>query len=160
MMGGVHVLRRAAKFLHDIASIGFGGGLASCLLINLTAARDSPTEFMAARHVYASIAQYVAIPSMVVVVTSGLVALAAARAFRDSSWAWVKALLGLIVFEATLMSVGPSRHAVELALAASDADVLGALLRSERNTLILLIAITVANVVLAVWRPGLAYKVR
>lgn len=140
--------------------MGFGGGLASCLLINLTARSDSPSEFMAARHAYASIAQYVMIPSMVVVVVSGLVALASTRGFMDSGWAWVKALLGLSVFEATLVIVGSSRNAVELALAASDSDALDAFLRSERNTLILLIAVTVANVVLAVWRPSLRYKVR
>jgi hypothetical protein len=39
-MSGVQLLRRAAKFLHEIASMGFRGGLAVCLLINLTARRD------------------------------------------------------------------------------------------------------------------------
>lgn len=140
--------------------MGFGGGLAVCLLINVGTRRDSPGEFMAARHVYASIAHYVVIPSMVVVVASGLVALAATRGFMDSGWAWVKALLGLSVFEATLVIVGSSRRGVELALAASDSAALDALLRSERNTLLLLIAVTVANVVLAVWRPRLTYQVR
>jgi len=159
-MTGARLLRRAAKFLHEFASIGFGGGLAVCLLINLTAERSVPGEFMAARHVYASIAQYIVIPSMVIVVASGLIALAATRGFMDSGWAWVKALLGLSVFEATLVLVGSSRHETELALAASNSAVLDALLRSERNTLLLLIAVTVANVVLAVWRPALTYKVR
>jgi uncharacterized membrane protein len=159
-MSGVRNLRRAAKFLHEVASIGFGGGLAVCLLINVSAKRALPDEFMAARHVYASVAQYIVIPSMVIVVASGLIALAATRGFMDSGWAWVKALLGLSVFEATLMFVGSSRHAAEIALAASDSAVLDALLRSERNTLLLLIVVTVVNVVLAVWRPSLVYKVR
>jgi uncharacterized membrane protein len=159
-MSGVPILRRASKFLHEIASMGFGGGLAVCLLINLTANRDSAGEFIAARHVYASIAHYVVIPSMVVVVASGLVALAATRGFMDSGWAWVKALLGLSVFEATLVIVGSSGHQIELALAAPDSAVLDAMLRSERNTLLLLLAVTAANVVLAVWRPRLTYRVR
>ena len=139
--------------------MGFGGGLATCLLINLTARRDPPEAFVAARHVYTSIAQYIVIPSMVVVVTSGLIALAATRGFMDSGWAWLKALLGLSVFEATLVIVGSGRHDVERALAAADSTVLDALLRSERNTLMLLIAVTAVNVVLAVWRPRLIYKV-
>jgi len=159
-MGGVQILRRAAKILHEVASIGFGGGLAACLLINVTAKRDLPGEFIAARLVYASIAQYVVVPSMVIVVASGLMALAATRGFMDSGWAWVKALLGLSVFEATLVVVGSGRHEAELALAASDSAVLDALLRSERNTLYLLLAVTVVNVVLAVWRPRLVYNVR
>jgi hypothetical protein len=159
-MSRVQVLRRAAKILHEVASIGFGGGLAVCLLINLTAKRVSHDEFLAARHVYALIAQYIVIPSMVFVVVSGLVALAATRGFMESGWAWVKALLGLSVFEATLVIVGSSRHESDLALAASDSTVLDALLRSERNTLLLLIAVTVVNVVLAIWRPRLTYQVR
>ena len=159
-MSGIQLLRRGAKFLHEIASIGFGGGLVVCLLINLTAKRAVPAEFIAARHIYATIAQYIVIPSMVIVVTSGLIALAATRGFMDSGWAWVKALLGLSVFEATLVIVGSSRHDAELAVAASDPGLLEALLRSERNTLLLLIAVTGLNVVLAVWRPRLVYQVR
>lgn len=159
-MSGVQLLRRAAKFLHEVASIGFGGGLAVCLLINLTAKHASPDAFTAARHVYASIAQYIVIPSMVIVVTSGLVALAATRGFMDSGWAWVKALLGLSVFEATLVIVGSSGHEAQAALAASNPAVLDAFMRSERNTLLLLIAVTAVNVALAVWRPRLMYTVR
>jgi hypothetical protein len=159
-MKGVQILRRATKFLHEIASIGFGGGLAVCLLINLTAKPALPAEFMAARHLYASIAQYIVIPSMAIVVVSGLIALAATRGFIDSGWAWVKALLGLSVFEATLVIVGSSRRETELALVVSDTSMIDAMLRSERNTLLLLIAVTVVNVVLAVWRPRLMYKVR
>ena len=159
-MNGASLLRRGAKFLHEIASIGFGGGLVVCLLINLTANRALPGEFKAARHVYASVAEYIVIPSMAIVVASGLVALAATRGFMDSGWAWVKALLGLSVFEATLAIVGSSRGGAEILLAASESTVLDALLRSERNTLLLLIALTVVNVVLAIWRPRLTYTVR
>lgn len=159
-MNGRRWLRLGAKALHEIASIGFGGGLAACLVINLAANRASPTAFIAARHVYAAIAQYVLIPSMGVVVVSGLIALAATRAYLDAGWAWVKALLGLSVFEATLVIVGSSRTQADMAAAAADPALLDTLLRSERNTLLLLIALSVANVVLAVWRPRLTVKVR
>lgn len=159
-MSRIQVLRRVAKFLHEVASIGFGGGLAVCLLINLTAKRALHDEFIAARQVYDLIAQYIVIPSMVIVVASGLIALAATQGFMNSGWAWVKALLGLSVFEATLVIIESSRHPAELALAASDPAVLDALLRSERNTLLLLIAVTVVNIVLAIWRPRLVYTVR
>jgi hypothetical protein len=140
--------------------MGFAGGLAACLLINLTARRDSPGDFMAARVIYGSVAQYVVVPSMAVVVVSGLIALAATRAFMDSGWAWLKALLGLLVFEATLVIVGSNRDAITRALAAPDSSVLDALLRAERNTLLLLIALSAVNVVLAIWRPKLVYTVR
>jgi hypothetical protein len=159
-MSGPRWLRLGAKALHEIASIGYGGGLAACLLINLMANRASPAEFAAARHAFAAIGKYLLIPSMAVVVVSGLVALAATRAYQDAGWAWVKALLGLTVFEATLMVVGSSSKQAELTAAATDATLLDALLRSERNTLWLLIVLSVVNVVLAVWRPRLTVKVR
>ena len=155
-------LRVGTKVLHDVASIGFGGALAACLVINLTADRASPADFAAARDVFAAVAQYLLIPSMFIVVVSGLIALAATQAYLNAGWAWVKALLGLSVFEATLLDVGSGRTQAELAVAtaATDAALVDALLRSERNTLWLLIAVSVANVVLAVWRPRLMVKVR
>lgn len=159
-MSGRRWWRLGSKALDEIASIGFGGALASCLVINLAAERASPAEFVAARQAFAAIAQYVLVPSMAVVVISGLIALAATRGYQDAGWAWLKALLGLSVFEATLLVVGSGRKQAELAVAAADTALLDTLLRSERNTLWLLIALSVVNVVLAVWRPRLMVKVR
>ena len=94
-MSGRRWLRLGAKAPHEIASIGFGGALAACLVINLTANRASAEQFAAARKLFAAIAQYVLLPSMGIVVVSGLFALAATRAYMNAGWAWVKALLGL-----------------------------------------------------------------
>lgn len=153
-------LRPSLKVLHEIAGIAFGGGLAACLVINLLAPRASPAGFAAAREAFAAIAHYVLVPSMAVVVVSGLLAIAATRPYLDAGWAWLKALLGLSVFEATLVTVGASSKQAELVAAAADPAVLAALLQSERNTLWLLIALSAANVVLAVWRPRLTWTVR
>jgi hypothetical protein len=61
---------------------------------------------------------------------------------------------------ATLVIVGASDKQAEFAAAAADPTVLDALLRAQRNTLWLLIALGVANVGPAVWRPRLMVKVR
>lgn len=158
-MNGRRVLRQGSKVLHEVASIGFGGALAACLVINWVANPASLAEFTAARQVFAAIAKYLLVPCMAVVVVSGLIALAATRAYMDSGWAWLKALLGLSVFEATLVVVGSSSRQVELIAAAASPGALDALLRAERNTLWLLIVLCVVNVVLAVWRPRLMWKV-
>lgn len=160
-MSGRRLWRLVAKVLHEVSSIGFGGGLAACLLINLMADRASPAAFAAARQAFSAIANYLLVPSMAVVVVSGLLALAATRGYIDAGWAWLKALLGITVFEATLVVVGSgSRHAELIAASTADPAGLAILLRSERNTLLLLIALCVVNVVLAVWRPRLTYRVR
>lgn len=154
--------RLGAKALHEIASIAFGGALVTCLVINGAAERGSPAEFAAARHLYDAIARYVLIPSMGVVVVSGLFALAATRGYLGARWAWAKTLLGLSVFQATLLVVGSASKQGELAAAAAAGDgaLVDALLRSERLTLWLLIVLSVVNVLLAVWRPRLGSRSR
>jgi hypothetical protein len=59
-------LRLSAKTVHDIASIGFGGALALCLVINLTTNPAAPGAFLAARQVFAAIAKYVLVPAMAI----------------------------------------------------------------------------------------------
>ena len=159
-MSGRRWLRLGAKAGHDIASIGFGGGVAACLVINLAANRASVSEFAAARNAFAAIAQYVLIPSMAVVVVSGLIAMMATRGCQDAGWAWVKAVLGVSVFVATVRLVGSGSKQTELAAAATDPSMLDAMLRSERNMLLVLIALCVVNILFAVWRPRLMIQVR
>lgn len=158
-MNGTRLLRLSAKALHDIASIAFGGGLAACLVINFVANRVSATEFAAARRAFAAIAQYLLIPSMAVVVVSGIIAMAATRGYQDAGWAWVKAVLGISVFVATLRVVGLGSNQAEFAAALADPGALDALLRTERNMLWVLIVLCVVNVVLAVGRPKMMIKV-
>lgn len=163
-MSGRTWLRLGAKAVHDIASIGFGGGLAACLVINVTANRASAAEFATARQLFAAIAQYALIPSMAVVVVSGLIAMAATRGYHDAGWAWVKAVLGISVFVGTVRLVGSGSAQADIAAAAAaattDPSLLDAMLRSERNMLWLLIALCVVNVVLAVGRPRMMITVR
>ena len=127
-MNGSRWTRLGAKVLHDIASISFGGGLAACLVINLTANRASASEFASARQVLAAIAEYVLIPSMAVVVVSGLIAMMATRGYQDAGWAWVKAVLGISVFVATVRLVGASSKQAELVAAVTDPGMLDAML--------------------------------
>ena len=155
-------LRLSAKTIHDIASIGFGGALASCLVINLTTNPVATAEFLAARQVLAAITKYVLVPAMAFMTLSGLIALAATRGYRDAGWAWLKAFFGINVFAATLLLAGSASNLGEIAAAVSTADLASVhrQLRSERITLWLLIVLVVVNVVLAVWRPKLAFKAR
>ena len=159
-MNTVGFWRRSLKALHEIAALGLGGGLAACLVINLTSRNASPADLLVAREAYAAIAHYILFPSLAITLVSGLLAIAATRGFHDAGWAWVKALLGLSVFEATLVTIGSSRGPAELAAAASDSSLIASLLQSERNTLLFLIGICVVNVILAVWRPKLMIKIR
>ena len=153
-------VRRTLKALHEIAAIGVGGGLAACLVVGATANAASPQDLSAARQAIAAIARYLLVPSLAAVLITGLLAIAATPAYRDAGWAWLKALLGLSVFEATLVTVGASGRLAELAAARADPGLFASLVHSERTTLWMLLGLSVANVVLAVWRPRLLIKIR
>ena len=100
--------RRTLKALHELAALGVGGGLAACLVIGITANIAAPAEFAAARQAIVAIARYLLLPSLALVLVTGLLAIAATRGYHDAGWAWVKALLGIGVFEAALFTVGAS----------------------------------------------------
>lgn len=80
--------------------------------------------------------------------------------FRNKGWVWLKALLGLLVFEASLASIdGPAQWAAVWSAAAVsgeiDAAALADLIDDKWGAWWMLLAIFAANVVPGVWRPGL-----
>ena len=77
--------------------------------------------------------RWIVTPSMLIVAVSGLLAMAVYHPFQNALWVWLKALSGLLIFEAALASVdGPARRAAKAA----------------------------ANLVFGVWRPRFRRKQR
>jgi hypothetical protein len=149
---------RFLKALHQIGGIGLAGSLAACIVLVATAPTDSLAGYAAVRRGIAAISQWILVPSLAIVLVSGLLAIAANRAYHDAGWAWIKALLGIVMFEGTLITISASaRRAAELsALAAAgegDPAQLAEVLRTEWGSLWLILALSIANVLLAVWRP-------
>jgi hypothetical protein len=152
------MLPKLLKTLHELGAVGVLGSLASCLVLVATAPTHSPVGYAAVRESIAALAKWLLVPSLGVVLVSGLLAIAANRAFHNAGWAWVKALLGISMFEGTLLTISASaRRAADLAaLAASgqaDPAQLAAVVRTDWGGLWLLISLSVANILLAVWRP-------
>ncbi len=82
------------------------------------------------------------------------------RPFQERRWAWVKALLGIGMFESTFaITQSKAAYATSLAkkIVAGEADSgqLQAALGAEWTTLWAIMAISLANVALGVWRPKL-----
>jgi len=157
------MLKRSLKTLHEIGAAGVMGSLAACLVLVLKGPTEPLVAYAAVRQAIAAITQWLLLPSLLIVLLSGLLAIAATSAFHNAAWAWVKALLGLGIFEGALVTVHASaRRAAELAaMAASgqgDPAQLAQTLRTEWGGLWLLLALSLINIVLAVWRPRL-YRV-
>jgi hypothetical protein len=153
------VLRRVVKLLHEIGAVGVLGAFGAMLVLIATApAPDSLIEYAASRQGIAALSRWLLVPSLGLVLLSGLLAMVANDAYIDAGWAWLKALLGLSMFEGSLVTVaGSARHAAELsALARSghgDPVQLAQVLHTEWGGLWLMLALSLANILLAVWRP-------
>jgi hypothetical protein len=153
-------MQRALKALHELAAIGVLGSLACCLVLTATAPKQSLVGYAAVRQGIAAITHWILVPSLALVLVSGLLAIAVNRAYHDALWAWVKAMLGIGMFEGSLLTVGASaRRAADLsAMAVSgqgDAAQLAQVVRTEWGGLWVLLVLSVANILLAVWRPRL-----
>ena len=158
-------MRRTLKALHELAAVGMMGSLAACVVLIMTATTDSPARFAAIRHAIAMVHQYLYVPSLALALISGLLAIAATRAYQDAGWAWIKALTGVSMFEGSLLTiVGPAKKAAVLAEQAlsgsGDPSALAHLLHTEWSGTWVMLALATANVVLGVWRPRLARRAR
>ncbi len=156
------MLRKLLKLLHEIGAIGVLGSFAACTVLIAKTPTHSPIEYAAVRQGVAAITQWLLVPSLAIVLVSGLLAIAATDAYKDAGWVWVKALLGISMFEGTLVTVGSgARQAAELSAQAASGQVVTAqlmqVLHSEWSSLWLLMTLSVANIVLAVWRPRLKF---
>ena len=154
-------LRRAMKFLHTIGAIGQMGAMA-CLLVLLSFA-PAPTslcEYALMRGAMGGIATWIFLPSLGLILISGLLAMALNRAYHSAGWAWAKLLSGILVFEWGFAAVqGPMQQEAELTarVLAREADpaVLAVSLGAEWNSLWVLLAVATANVIFGIWRPRL-----
>lgn len=154
------MLRKLLKILHEIATVGVLGSFAACIVLIAKVPTESLVAYAAVRQGIAAITQWLLVPSLALVLISGLLSIAAVNAYKDAGWVWVKALLGISMFEGTLLTVGASARqaaalAAEAAKGQSDSIALAQVLHTEWGGLWLLLVLSLANIVLAVWRPPL-----
>ena len=152
-------MRRLMKFLHTTGAIGYAGGIAAYMIIVSYGPEPSPTQDYASfRAALAFVSGWLILPSMLVLLTSGLLAMAVHHPFQNMGWVWVKAITGLLIFEASLASIdGPADQAAEAAAAAVagtiNAAELAASVNDKWGALWVMLALSALNVVLAIWRP-------
>ena len=147
------------KFLHTLSTIGFAGGL-SAYMLALSSAPEitSVAEYSALRSSLAAISTWLIVPSMVVVLASGLLAMAVHRPYHNAIWAWTKAASGILIFEETLRAIDAPTQAAAQAAAKTlhgeiDISALPGLIHDEWASWWMILALSAANVALAIWRP-------
>lgn len=154
-------MRVLLKVLHQLGGSLVVGSFSCCLVLIVTAPAASLSEYAAYRQAIAAICRWLLVPSLAVVLISGLLAIAANPRYANAGWPWIKAVLGVSLFEGTLLTVASSaRRAAQLSAAAASGSSdplyqLPEVLRTEWGGLWLLLALSVANIILGVWRPRL-----
>lgn len=148
------------KFLHTLATCGLIGGLLVYGLLLIYAPQDTPQRYADLRHSISLLASYILLPSLALALVTGLLSMVVHRPFQEKRWVWVKALLGIGMFEATLAVIGSkadyaAKISAKIASGEADAALLQTALASEWSSLGAVMAISVANVILGVWRPKL-----
>jgi len=153
-------LRRLFKFLHSLAAAGLTGAIVALAVVVILAPASIGTPgYVPIMTAMANVAGWVIAPSLVLTVATGLLSMVANPAFYEAGWVWAKAATGVVLLEGGLRVIGPLQDEAKRAGAAlaggPNAGELTRLLTSEANTLWLLLAVSIANIALAVWRPRL-----
>ncbi len=159
-------MRRTIKFLHTMGAIGFMGGLAALLVLETRtpAPAVSLADYALLRSIMAEIARWIVLPSLLLTLAPGLLAIGVTRAFHDARWARAKAATGVLVFAGGLHALAPVQEEARLAAEALagrlDPANLSGVVPGETGTIWVLLAVSAANVVLGVWRPRLGRPAR
>lgn len=153
-------MRKTLKILHTLAACGIIGGILVYMILLLGAPKETPAAYADLRESIAMVSNYVLIPSLALVLVSGLLSMAVHHPFLNKRWAWFKAALGILMFKGVLAVVGTHADYAaavsrKIANGEAPADELATALTYEWDTLWVVMAISVVNVILGVWRPRL-----
>lgn len=151
--------RKLVKVLHTLAALGYGGGIAAYLFVLIAAPEATEiSQHLTLRTSLAFVAKWLILPSMLIVLISGLASMIVHYPFMEQGWVWIKALSGVLIFEATLASIeAPASNARIAAEKAASGELapseLAGLIHDEWMALYVLLGLSIANVVLGIWRP-------
>jgi hypothetical protein len=159
------MMRKTLKFLHTGAACGLTGALLAYAVLLMYAPQNTPGQYADVRHTIDVLCNVVLLPSLAIALISGLLSMAVHAPFQDMRWVWVKALLGLSMFESTLAIIQSKAHtaakiAAKIAAGEAPPGALDAALSTEWSSLAAILALSVANIALGVWRPALQRRQR
>lgn len=152
-------MKRWLKLAHELGGVGLLGAVAAHAILSFHADGLPAAEYATMRHAILLLSEWLLLPSLLVVLASGLFSMALHPPFHNAGWAWIKAATTVLILEGTLVAVqGPARTAAEVSaeIAAGDsanAALLDDIVRHERGGLGVIAFLSVANIALAVWRP-------
>ena len=156
-------MRQTMKFFHTLSSCGLIGALTGYAIVLLYAPADTSATYADMRQTISALCNDLLLPSLGVALVTGLLSMAVHPPFQEKRWAWVKALLGIGMFEATLAIIQSKATTAaivsrKIADGTAEPGALASALSTVWSSLAALMTISIANIVLGVWRPRLAKK--
>ncbi|MEL7029329.1 MAG: DUF2269 family protein [Pseudomonadota bacterium] len=153
-------MRKIVKIIHTLAACGLIGGLGCYMIVLVSAPQDTLEDYADLRQTIAALSNLVLLPSLGAALISGLISMVVHRPFIDMGWVWIKALLGILTFEGVLAIIGAKAgQAAKVSAKIVDGELppeaIDRLVATEWLSLWVIAAISVAQVVLGIWRPRL-----
>ena len=152
-------LKRFVKVTHTLGAIGLMGAIAANMVLVVNAP-DGAVEFAAMRQGMLMICKWLLLPSLALVLLSGLIAMIVHQPYLHQGWVLLKAVLGLGMFEGTLATVQSqatraASMSAKLVEGTGDPALMEKILSSEWFGMWTIMVLSIANVVIAIWRPKL-----
>jgi len=151
--------KRFMKFGHEVGTVGAMGAVAAQLVLAHLGTTLPIEEHALLREAIVTMVRWLLLPSLLLVLLSGMLAMAINKAFHSADWAWVKALMTPLVFETVFVAVdSPARRAAQLTARLAEGDLaaeplLAEALWHEQGGLWIALVLFTAQIALAVWRP-------
>ncbi|MEO0883310.1 MAG: DUF2269 family protein [Pseudomonadota bacterium] len=154
----MQIARKSLKIIHSVAACGMIGGLGCYLVLLIVGVPETPAAYADLRTSIRIISNFVILPSFALVAASGLLSMVVHEPFLSKGWVWLKAMTGILLFEGVLGLIGSKasvaeKKAAEIANGTAPLSDLESLVAFEWATLGIVMAISVVNVILGVWRP-------
>lgn len=147
-------LVRIIKMLHTLSGIGITGAIATFIVLHVQSPVAGAPGYPEVRHGINATYRWLAVPSLVVCVLSGLASMIVHRPYWNAPWAWLKASSGTVLVGLTVRMQGVARSLTEPTVLSDRAELAGALLNEWKGLWTLLVVLAL-NVIVGIWRPRL-----
>ena len=147
------------KLLHFAGLVGLAGGIVVILVLLDSIDATSPAGLASMHAAIALICGALVVPSLVIVLLTGMLLVVARPQFINARWVWAKAFFGLIAAGAILLGFQPLVNALA-SMSASGAlgtppGPLASTVDTERYAAYLVLANVLLATIVAIWRPRL-----
>jgi hypothetical protein len=157
--------KNVVKLLHYAGLVGVAGGTVVALVLGDTIDVTSPSGTATVHAAIALVGSAVIVPSMVLVLLTGMLLVVARPQLISARWVWLKAALGVITGAVVLLALQPAFRAAAAmsadgALGERAIGPLASVVRAEHTAAWATLALVGVAMAVAVWRPRLGRPVR